>query len=295
MDYKNFVVKIRQEISQMPENERKNYLREELQKIILAWIYKHDHEVYFLWGTNLRISFWLDRFSEDLDFALAARQLDYPIEDLVGDVHTYLTKENNFAFDARIWNVSTVRKADLKFPHILYDTWISNLKDQKLVIKLEVDTNPPDGAEYTTKVVKSVDGPVKLKIQTIETTFAWKIWAFLLREYVKGRDYYDMYWYLEHQKQKKFNLPYIQNVIAQYNENNNKNVGVPQTHKETLNMVLEKAEKTDYSTVVTDLRRFVSWSHDSLEVFFESYLETLHDSASRYEKSLRETNKTFRL
>lgn len=295
MDYKNFVAKIRADISGMAENQKKNYLREELQKIILAGIYKNDHDVFFLWGTNLRISYGLDRFSEDLDFALAVKNLEYPINTLLQDIHDYLTKENAFDFEIRVGNVRTVRKADLKFPNILYDTWIGSLKSEKLVIKLEIDTNPPEGAEYTTRLIQSANGPVKLRIQNIETTFAGKIGAFLLREYVKGRDYYDMYWYLENQKDKRFNLPYIQNVIKQYNDNNGANVPVPKTHKETLNMVLEKAEETDYSNVVWDLRRFVNWSHDSLEDFFESYVETLFESAARYEKEINKTTQKFRL
>jgi hypothetical protein len=92
--------------------------------------------------------------------------------------------------------------------------------------------------------------------------------ALLLREYIKGRDYYDMYWYLDKFSKKKFNLDYLNSVIKQYNNNNDKNVEIPKTHKDALNMVLEKIEDTDYDKVKSDLTRFVTWEKRELDIFF---------------------------
>jgi hypothetical protein len=77
-----------------------------------------------------------------------------------------------------------------------------------------------------------------------------------------------MYWYLENFPNKKFNLNYLNSIIKQYNTNNKKNVEIPKTHKDALNMILEKIEHTDYDRVKSDLTRFITWEKKQLDTFF---------------------------
>jgi catalase (peroxidase I) len=119
-----------------------------------------------------------------------------------------------------------------------------------------------------------------------------------LREYTKGRDYYDLYWYFSNFSHKKFNREYISNIIIQYNKNNNKNKTIPKTHKETLNMILEKLENTDYNKVKEDLKRFLDWSNDKLDLFFEKYNENMIRMIKIYNDNIEndtKNSKTFRL
>jgi len=287
MIYTDFITYISWKLEKVEgDNEKRNFLKEELQKSILYSIYSRKNNLYFLGWTNLRICYKLDRFSEDLDFALSEPDENFTLDNILGDISSDFNEKSWFPMSIKVGAVSTVQKAIIKFPWILYDTWLSPLKSESIAIKMEVDTNPADGAEYSKEIIKSTSWPCMIKNQNINSTFSWKIGALLLREYIKWRDYYDMYWYLENYSHKTFNLPYIQNVIAQYNNNNGKNVSIPKNHKETLNMVLDKIENTDYKKVTTDLKRFVSWSDDKLNIFFDTYPDNMFKLIKDYHHNI---------
>lgn len=275
-----------------------NFVREELQKDILYSIYSEWNELYFLWWTNLRICYKLDRFSEDLDFSILEPDSNYNINLLVEWITKIFKKDNWYDLSVKYWKVETVQKLNIKFWNILYDLWISPLKDEKIMIKIEIDTNPALGATYSKEIIESNFWTFILKNQDIESTFSGKIWALLLREYTKWRDYYDLYWYFSNFSHKKFNQEYISNIITQYNQNNNKDKIIPKNHKETLNMILEKLENTDYNKVKEDLKRFLDWSNDRLNLFFEKYNENMIRMIKTYNDNIENDTKnikTFRL
>lgn len=259
-----------------------NIIKEELQKNILYSIYSRESNVYFMWWTNLRICYNLDRFSEDLDFELDKPDKNYDIKKLLELVSNDFKEKKLFEINIKSWENRTVKKAFIKFPNILKDTKISNLKDEKVSIKLEIDTNPASWAEYSSEIVKSAFWTFLLKNHNINTTFSWKMWALILREYFKWRDYYDMYWYLENYSHKVFNLEYLSNVISQYNYNNELKVSVPEDYKNALNMVLDKIKNTDYEKVKSDLVRFISWDKEHLNIFFKNYPDKMFTMIKKY-------------
>jgi len=298
MDYKNFVEFIKTKLLITNDKTKKlNIVREELQKNILYSIYSKNNKLYFLEWTNLRICYKLDRFSEDLDFTLEKPDKNYRIEDTLNWIISDFKEKNGYSMQIKAWNVATVQKAYIKFPNILFDTWVSWLKDEKVTIKLEVDTNPAPLSKYWTDIIKTSMWPCMIKNQDINSTFSWKMWALLLREYVKGRDYYDMYWYLENFPNKKFNLNYLNSIIKQYNTNNKKNVEIPKTHKDALNMILEKIEHTDYDRVKSDLTRFITWEKKQLDTFFWNYKNKMYSMITRYYNNIEKINNksNFRL
>jgi len=84
--------------------------------------------------------------------------------------------------------------------------------NKKIKIKFEVDTDPPEGAEFEVKTLL-VPIPFSVRLYTLLSLFAGKIHALLFRKWanrVKGRDYYDFIWYssrntpchLEHLKER---------------------------------------------------------------------------------------------
>jgi len=85
--------------------------------------------------------------------------------------------------------------------------------DRKTAIKLEVDTNPPMGSgfDYT-----YLDFPTDFEVchQDLPSNFALKIHALLCRPYLKGRDWYDLNWYIRQDVSP--NLPHLQNALIQY-------------------------------------------------------------------------------
>lgn len=298
MNYTDLIKKLSSSISWINNKlYQENLVREELQKIILYSIYTNSNDLYFLWWTNLRICYNLDRFSEDLDFALNEKNINYDINKLAINIDNLFKKGWGYDLSMKLGKVETVQKINIKFWNILYDLWISPLKDEKIMIKIEVDTNPSYWALYSKQIIESSFGTFVLKNQNIETTFSGKIWALLLREYTKWRDYYDLYWYLTNYSYKKFNQTYISSVIKQYNVNNNKNVLIPNSHKDTLNMVLEKLDNTNFAQVKEDLKRFVDWSNDKMDIFFDNYKDNTIRLIKNYNDNINSEsiNKSFRL
>ena len=106
-----------------------------------------------------------------------------------------------------------------------------------------------------------------------------------------------MYWYFDNYSHKPFNLKYLGNIINQYNVNNGKNVKVPKTNKDALDMVLEKIENTNYDSIKKDLIRFVTWDKNHLNMFFDNYKNTMYDMIKKYNTNLEWGNneKKFRL
>ena len=72
---------------------------------------------------------------------------------------------------------------------------LSRRAEQNLSIRVEVDTNPPGGAGTDISIVRRFQ-LLRLQHHDKSSLFAGKIHAVLVREYTKGRDFYDLAWYL---------------------------------------------------------------------------------------------------
>ncbi len=100
----------------------------------------------------------------------------------------------------------------LRFGGLLHSLKLSPIKTEKLSIKVEVDTRPPAGG-----VVKEYlfQEPILFMINhyDLPSLFATKLHAFLFRGYDKGRDYYDVFFFLR----KKIipSLPLFQAAVRQ--------------------------------------------------------------------------------
>ena len=145
-----------------PENKREelNAIKEIAQEITLIALSRTHFfkQGAFLGGTCLRIVHGLARFSEDLDFALFKPDADFKwfnyFEEIVSEFSSYgLTLEITDRSEAN----STVKKAFLKensFGKILIFHYEHDRADQqKILIKLEIDTNPPKGCEYANAII----------------------------------------------------------------------------------------------------------------------------------------------
>ena len=179
-------------------------LREILQDLILAALGRTEFffKAAFHGGTHLRIFHGLQRFSEDLDFALKERELDFSFVPYLDKVKAEL---ESFGVNVEVVDKSkadaTIKKAFLKddsFIRILNLKFLKNIGSRqtpkKLRIKLEVDSNPPAGAVYESLAL-SFPFPSSVTAFDLPSSFAGKMHALLCREYVKGRDWYDFIWY----------------------------------------------------------------------------------------------------
>ena len=168
-----------------------NLLREYLQAFVLRSLHESEAFVHlsFVGGTALRFLFNLPRFSEDLDFSLETPEGYEPIKCL-----KKIERDLSMAgFDPAIrWNDrKTVHTAWIRTAAILNEIGLSNLPEQKLSIKLEIDTHPPAGAELKTLIVNR-HMVFSLRHHDLPSLMAGKIHALITRAYPKGRDWYDL-------------------------------------------------------------------------------------------------------
>jgi predicted nucleotidyltransferase component of viral defense system len=172
------------------------------------WRSRFYEHVCFYGGTALRIFYGLRRFSEDLDFSLLRKKVDFCLDPHLKAVEAEMESFGfRFTAEVREKNIeSQVESAFLKGNtriNLLTIEAKENIVDyfprnKKIKIKLEVDVDPPTGAQ---EEVKTVLLPVPFWVKTFSRSdlFAGKLHAVLCRQWksrVKGRDYYDMVWFL---------------------------------------------------------------------------------------------------
>jgi len=181
--------------------EEEQALREISQEIILAGLGRTDFFSHagFHGGTCLRVFHGLNRFSEDLDFALRDRDDAFRLGPYLEKVRDELTAYGYaLEIDDRSRRGDAVQKAFLKDQSLgsllTLDYRPRTGPMRKLRIKLEVDTNPPGGATYSMPVL-DYPFPSAIRVFDLSSLFAGKIHALLCRDYLKGRDWYDFVWY----------------------------------------------------------------------------------------------------
>ncbi len=187
-------------------------LREILQQIALLglWRSKFFEHAAFYGGTALRVLYGLDRYSEDLDFSLLGPDPTFSLSPYGEALRRELSSFGfEVSFEVRHKKVdSAIESAFLKantLQHLILIHAAPNLTSQLhpgevLRIKLEVDTEPPGGFETESRFLL-LPVPFAVKVFSLPDLFAGKMHALLCRRWktrVKGRDWYDLVWYLGH-------------------------------------------------------------------------------------------------
>jgi len=171
----------------------------------------------FQGGTSLRILHGLPRFSEDLDFMLKEPDPEFDwsgyLEKLLECLEEYGLQSEALPKGRMDRAVRTAVIKDNSFVHQLNLSFYEGHANQKIKIKLEVDSNPPAGSDYS---YTYLDFPTDYEVchQNLASNFALKIHALLCWPYLKGRDWYDFNWYIRQGVAP--NLPHLQNALLQY-------------------------------------------------------------------------------
>ncbi len=195
-----------------------NAAKEIIQELALFGLSRHGlfKVAAFHGGTCLRIFYGLDRFSEDLDFALIRPDLNFKLDKLTQAVVGELAAWGvNAEVTDRSKADSAVKKAFIKTGSLGLVLKLNNPIDskQKFLVKLELDVNPPLGAKVENRLCPF---PVDFSVvcHDMPSLFAGKIHALLCRKYVKGRDWFDFARYLGWKT--KINLTFLGNALAQF-------------------------------------------------------------------------------
>lgn len=193
----------------------RNLVREYLQARILGVLQRVGVMIplAFHGGTALRFLFGAARFSEDLDFALEQAGTQYDLRTWLRIIQATFAKEG-YAIDLKVSDRKTVHSAFIRFRGLLYELDLSPRREETLAIKIEVDTNPPAGAVLTTSVVRR-HLTLQLQHHDPASLLAGKLHAILHRPYVKGRDLYDLLWYLSDPNWPAPNLIMLNNALKQ--------------------------------------------------------------------------------
>lgn len=266
-------------------NDEINALKEIIQEIVLSGLSRGNFfkEAAFYGGTALRIFYKLDRFSEDLDFALLKPNKDFDLtkyfECIDKELKAYgLNLEINTKEKSIDSNITSAFLKGDTLEHILkffpneenheYDHLLKNIK-----IKFEVDINPPSGATYDDEY-KLLPSPHQIKLYDKESLFAGKIHAILCRNWktrVKGRDLYDYVFFLANNT--KVNLDLIKNKLIDSNYINSNDEFNLKTLKELLK---KKFNEIDYIEAKEDVIPFIK-NVDSLELWNKNFFISITD------------------
>lgn len=199
---------------------KRNILKEYLHILVLDYLYSHPkyNKLVFYGGSCLSHCFGLPRLSEDLDFVDLKSEID--IFGLAKDIHAFF--KNNTDLEAK----PSVQKFRiyLKFP-LLRELGLAGQNESDLLfLKIEIfkKFNFCTGFAIETIPLFKFNKTLVVKTFDLSTLMSTKIMAILQRKWektsksgevlakVKGRDYFDLMWYLE--KGVKPNINCIEGV-----------------------------------------------------------------------------------
>ncbi|MDD3487500.1 MAG: nucleotidyl transferase AbiEii/AbiGii toxin family protein [Candidatus Moranbacteria bacterium] len=176
-------------------NVPRRILTEYLQAEILDILYASKFASYlsFLGGTCLRFVYKIGRFSEDLDFDLIKSGLDYK------ELATYIGKrlrELGFNAETKTKETENIFIISIKFSEVMEEMGIGAMENQKLTVKFEIDPKPFKSIRFESRQISTYGKSFNVVANTLETIFAQKIIALKSRPYQKGRDFFDLIWFL---------------------------------------------------------------------------------------------------
>ncbi len=260
--------------------EQENALQELMQHYILVSLSRAGlfAEAMFHGGTCLRIVYGINRFSQDLDFLLKKPDPHFVWQPYLARVQRDCAQEG---IDFEIQDKSAVdkamRKAFVKTDSIgkvmTLGLPYGRQAQRKIRVKLEIDTNPPEGSRFETSYL-SFPTTAPITVQSLASGFATKSHALLCRTYTKGRDWYDLVWYVRRRIEP--NLELLANALLQQGPWKNEEQEI--TVAWLLNALRDKIGTIDWRVARSDVQRFLpTKEQEGLQVWSENFF--LHQVA----------------
>lgn len=259
-----------------------NAMKEIIQEIVLCGLSRGGFfdEAAFYGGTALRIFYGLNRFSEDLDFALLKPNPEFDL----CKYFPYIEKEVkayglNLSISEKIKtqesNITSAFLKDDTKEHILMFFPNENIQNttslKSIKIKFEVDINPPAGAKYDLKY-KLLPSPHQVKLYDEGSLFAGKIHAILCRNWnyrTKGRDLYDYIFYLS--KNTKVNTELIKEKLIDSQVIKREEKFNIDELKDLLN---KRFDQIDYKNAKEDIETFIE-DKNSLDLWSKEFFKEI--------------------
>jgi hypothetical protein len=186
---------------------RRNLLKNYLQILVLDFIYsdRKYSQLVFYGGSSLAHCYKMPRLSEDLDFVDLKKEIEIP--KLAKDLEVHFKKNT----DLEVRAVPQKFRIYLKLPLLREMGLAGKSESDLLFLKVEIfkEFDFCTGYKIETIPLFKFNKTVLVKTFDLPTLMATKIRAVLMRKWektdksgktlatVKGRDYYDLLWYLE--------------------------------------------------------------------------------------------------
>lgn len=230
----------------------RSIVREYLQARILQSLQRAGASIplAFHGGTALRFLYNIPRYSEDLDFALERQRDLYDFRHYLATIQSDLETEN-YAITIKLNNKKVVHSALIRFRGLWHELGLSPHQTAVLTIKLEVDTNPPSGATVTTTQIERYV-PLHWQHHDWGSLLAGKVHAILQRPCTKGRDWYDLVWYLTHPKPPQLNTTMLNHALTQSGWS-----GEAMTADNWRDHVAKRCQQLDWAQVTADVTPFI--------------------------------------
>lgn len=253
-----------------------NWMREYLQVRVLAILQEQGAMIplAFLGGTALRLLYQLARYSEDLDFSLENLNQGYEFNKYLEAISNELTYQG-YPVQVKFNDQKTVQHALIRFPGLLFELGLSPHVDQNFTIKLEVDTHPPPGAVLTTSLIRFRELFLNVQHYNQASLFAGKLHAILQRKYLKGRDVYDLVWYLSDRTWPLPNFELLNNALDQTGW-----CGPRVSVSNWKSIIKEKLSKSDLKLAIDDVSPFLSRPGDQAYLKWDIIQRLLSDQES---------------
>lgn len=184
-------------------------LREYLQCVMLQILFDSPlgRDFVFLGGTCLRLVHDNSRFSEDLDFdnfSITPAQFD--------DVAELMEKEltgQGYHVEIHVVGKGAYR-CNIRFPQMLYQQGLSNLKEEKILIQLDTEAQR---FEFTPEsyILNRFGVFTQMQVTPLDLILSQKCYAILNRPRNKGRDFYDVVFLLG--RNVKPNYAYLEQKV----------------------------------------------------------------------------------
>lgn len=241
------------------------------QQIALAGLHRGGffEKAAFYGGTCLRIFHGLRRFSEDMDFTLLQKDNTTHLENYFDPIidefkmagrDVIITKKEKLT-------LGKVESAFLKDETDIYNLTFTT--EKKVKVKIEIDTQPPLAFDTELKLLK-LPYSFMARCMTLPCLYAGKMHALVFRNWktrVKGRDWYDFEWYVQHNVPLNYN--HLQTRIEEFN-------GVRLEKDEYVSILKQRLANTDINVVKDDVIRFVENPH-ALNIWSNDYFLQLAD------------------
>ena len=236
---------------------RTNIARQYMQREILASLSGSAafRSVAFVGGTCLRFLHGLRRYSEDLGFSLESAE-QYVPHQWIEKIRLALTHQG-FTPVVSWRERRAVDFGWVRIPELLHELGVAGTEAQRLSIKIEVDRNPPAGARCDTTAL-TVPRLMAVRHYDLPSLMSGKISAVLSRSYAKGRDWYDLLWYLARKVEP--NLAMLDHGLKQTPSD------ACDDARQWRSGVLERFRALDWHAVVQDVRPFLE-DPEELTVF----------------------------